>query len=73
MARTYRNIEFANLNARNLAHKNYLTNELCAYEAIADSGFSIKSNRLRNAKGRIPTNYDDKCVSAYLEVDFNNG
>lgn len=70
MSRTIRNIEFANINSRRLAHYNYRRNELAALEEILDEGF-IPSNRLASSQSRIADNWDDVDVAAYTEV-FNN-
>ena len=69
MARTYRNIQHAHINARRINHANYRRNELAAIEQITDElGSNFVSNRLRSALSRIPTNWDDHNVSAYDEI-----
>lgn len=70
MSKTFRNTTFANPYAREIRHINYLRAELAAQEELIDEGYSV-SNRLRLAKGRIKTNYDDLPVSALSEQYSN--
>jgi len=65
MARTIRNTEFANINARNIKHKTNLVDIVRAIDEISEFDPSFVSNRLRNAK--ILTNLDDLEVSGYGE------
>jgi hypothetical protein len=67
MSRTKRNIFYANLYARNVKHFNYLKSEVKAAQELTELGYPV-SNRLKSAKSRIVTDYDDLPVAAYSET-----
>lgn len=74
MSRTYRNVKYANCNAKQLAGEHQQKKaEASAYDQLRQCGARIRGRvaaRGRGAKGVMPNRYDDVRVSAYDEVDY---
>lgn len=71
MSRTRRNLpKNPKTGLRRMAHHNYLKNEIKAAEELFDNGFE-PDNRLKSARSRIVTNWDDITISA-LDEHYEN-
>lgn len=71
MSRTRRNLpKNSKVGLRHMAHHNYLKNEIAAAEELIDNGYH-PSNRLKSARSRIVTNWDDVYISA-LDEHYEN-
>jgi hypothetical protein len=73
MSRTTRKIEHACINARRIRFKSQLTNTSAFIDELLEYSFKPRTRDKVLSSRWYLTNWDDYKVSAYFELDFEDG
>ena len=73
MSRTKRNIEHACINARRIRFKSQLANTSAFIDELLEYSFKPRTRDKVLSSRWYLTNWDDYKVSAYFELDFEDG